>query len=129
MNAKIDAPAYSGLFSMHINVFWPTLRRLGTNDNKRSIMLFENPCKHNGYVITGNAFELAPGQWQSQLLVERDGFAAEGMGISPTCTGARAAEQQALRAGRRMVDGAGFSLHAASPTASNSTGTRSPVTS
>lgn len=76
-------------------------------------MLFENPCQHNGYIITGNAFELAPGRWQSQLLVERHGFASEGMGISPTCTGARAAEQQALLAGRRMVDGAGFSLLAA----------------
>jgi hypothetical protein len=73
-------------------------------------MLLDNPCEHNGYVITGHAFELAPGRWQSQLLVERDGFVPEGMGISPVCIGARAAEQQALLAGRRMVDGAGFGL-------------------
>lgn len=80
-------------------------------------MFLDNPCTHNGYVITGNAFECAPGRWQSQLLVERSGFASEGMGISPACTGARAAEQQALLAGLRMVDGAGFCLLAASPSA------------
>jgi hypothetical protein len=73
-------------------------------------MLFSNPCEYNGYVISGQALELAPGQWQSQLLVERNGFVAEGMGISPVCIAAGAAEQQALLAGRRMVDGAGFSL-------------------
>jgi hypothetical protein len=73
-------------------------------------MFFDNPSEHNGYVITGHAIELAPGRWQSQLLVERDGFVPGGMGISPICIGARAAEQQALLAGRRMVDGAGFSL-------------------
>lgn len=73
-------------------------------------MSFNNPCEHNGYVITGHAFELAPGRWQSQLLVERAGFVPEGMGIAPVCAGARAARQQALRAGMRMVDGAGFSL-------------------
>lgn len=56
-------------------------------------MLFDNPCKHNGYIITGHAFELAPGRWQSQLLVERNGFVPEGIGISPVCIGARAAEQ------------------------------------
>jgi hypothetical protein len=73
-------------------------------------MLFDNPCEHNGYVITGHPFELAPGRWQSQLLVERAGFVPEGMGIAPDCNGARAARQQALLAGRRMVAGAGFSL-------------------
>jgi hypothetical protein len=76
-------------------------------------MFFNNRCEHNGYVITGNAFQLAPGQWQSQLLVERDGFVPEGMGVSPICVGAQAAEQQALLAGRRMVEGAGFTLRAA----------------
>ena len=73
-------------------------------------MLFNNPCEYNGYVITGQALELAPGQWQSQLLVERDGFVPEGMGISPVCVAASAAEQQALLAGRRMVEGVGFTL-------------------
>ncbi len=73
-------------------------------------MFFDNPCEHNGYVITGRALELAPGRWQSQLLVERRGFVSEGIGIAPVCVGARAAEQQALLAGRRMVDGAGFGL-------------------
>lgn len=73
-------------------------------------MFFENPCEHNGYVITGHAVELAPGRWQSQVLVERDGFVPGGMGVSPLCMGARAAEQQALLAGRCMVDGTGFSL-------------------
>lgn len=73
-------------------------------------MSFNNPCEHNGYVITGHAFEVAPGRWQSQLLVERAGFVSEGMGIAPVCVGARAARLQALQAGRRMVDGAGFSL-------------------
>ncbi|HEX9173327.1 MAG TPA: hypothetical protein VF861_11745 [Telluria sp.] len=77
-------------------------------------MFLDNPSRHNGYVITGHAYELAPGCWQSQLLVEREGFVPEGMGISPICVGARAAEQQALLAGRRMVDGAGFALLAAS---------------
>jgi hypothetical protein len=76
-------------------------------------MLFDNPCELNGYVITGNAFELAPGKWQSQLLVERDGCVAEAMGVSPLCVGARAAEQQALLAGRRMVEGASFALRSA----------------
>lgn len=80
-------------------------------------MSFDNPCKHNGYIITGHAFELAPGRWQSQLLVERNGFVPEGMGIAPNCVGARAAEQQALLAGRRMVDGAGFALLSASGSA------------
>jgi hypothetical protein len=80
-------------------------------------MLFDNPCNHNGYVITAHAFELAPGRWESRLLVERDGFVPEGMGISPTCIGAGAAEQQALLAGRRMVDGAGFAMRAASGSA------------
>lgn len=73
-------------------------------------MFFDNPCEHNGYIITGQAVELAPGRWQSQLLVEREGFVPEGMGISPICIGARAAEQQALLAGRHMVDGVGFAL-------------------
>lgn len=59
----------------------------------------DNPCEHNGYVITAHADGLAPGQWQSQLLVERDGFVPEGMDVSPLCMGARAAEQQALLAG------------------------------
>jgi hypothetical protein len=77
---------------------------------KRPIMLFDNPCDYNGYRITGHAFELAPGRWQSQLLVEREGFVPEGMGVSPVCIGARAAEQQALAAGRRMVEGTGFAL-------------------
>jgi hypothetical protein len=63
-------------------------------------MFFNNPCEHNGYVITGNVFELAPGRCQSQLLVERDGF-----------------EQQALLAGRRMVEGAGFTLRTAAESA------------
>jgi hypothetical protein len=76
-------------------------------------MFFNNPCEHQGYVITGQARELAPGRWQSQLLVERDGFVSEGMGVSPICIGARAAEQQALAAGRRMVEGAGFTLRSA----------------
>jgi hypothetical protein len=80
-------------------------------------MFFNNPCEHNGYVITGHAFELAPGRWQSQLLVERDGFVPEGMGVSPICIGARAAEQQALLAGRRMVEGAGFTLRTAAESA------------
>lgn len=80
-------------------------------------MLFDNPCEHNGFVITGHAFELAPGRWQSQLLVERNGFVPEGMGIAPICVGARAAEQQALLAGRRMVDGAGFTLLSAAGSA------------
>jgi hypothetical protein len=73
-------------------------------------MFFNNPCEFNGYLITGHAFQVAPGRWQSQVLVERDGFVAEGMGVSPICIGARDAEQQALLAGRRMVDGAGFAL-------------------
>lgn len=73
-------------------------------------MFFDNPCEHKAYVIIGHAFELAPGRWQSQLLVERDGFVSEGMGVAPVCAGARAAEQQALLAGRRMVDVAGFGL-------------------
>jgi hypothetical protein len=73
-------------------------------------MFLDNPCTYNGYVITGHAFELAPGRWQSQLLVERDGFVPEGIGVSPICIGARAAEQQALLAGRRMVDAVGFAL-------------------
>lgn len=76
-------------------------------------MFFDNPCELNGYVLTGHAFELAPGQWQSQLLVERDGCVPEGIGVSPICVAARAAEQQALLAGRRMVEGAGFSLRTA----------------
>jgi hypothetical protein len=37
-------------------------------------MFFNNPCEHHGYVITGNGFALAPGRWQSQLLVEGAGF-------------------------------------------------------
>lgn len=73
-------------------------------------MFFDTPCEHKGYVMTGHAFELSPGRWQSQLLVERDGFVAEGMGVSPVCAGSRAAEQQALLAGQRMVDAAGFGL-------------------
>ncbi|MES2756011.1 MAG: hypothetical protein V4693_01455 [Pseudomonadota bacterium] len=73
-------------------------------------MFFDNPCELNGYVITGQAVELAPGRWQSQLLVEREGFVPEGLGVAPLCGAARAAEQQALLAGRRMVEGAGFSL-------------------
>lgn len=73
-------------------------------------MPFNNPCEYNGYVITGQAFELAPGQWQSQLLLECDGFVPEGMGVSPVCVAAGAAEQQALLAGRRMVEGVGFTL-------------------
>jgi hypothetical protein len=80
-------------------------------------MFFNNPCEHNGYVITGHAFELAPGRWQSQLLVERDGFVPEGIGISPICMGAGAAEQQALLAGRRMVEGVGFTLRTAAGSA------------
>jgi hypothetical protein len=80
-------------------------------------MLFNNRCEHNGYIITGHALELAPGRWQSQLLVERDGFVPEGMGVSPICVAARAAEQQALLAGRRMVDGAGFTLRTAAGSA------------
>jgi hypothetical protein len=76
-------------------------------------MFFDNPCEHNGYVITGHAFELAPGRWQSQLLVERCGFVSEAMGVSPMCIGAGAAKQQALVAGRRMVEGAGFTLRTA----------------
>ncbi|MDB5950349.1 MAG: hypothetical protein JWR65_2204 [Massilia sp.] len=80
-------------------------------------MFFNNPCEHKGYVITGHAVELAPGRWQSQLLVERDGFVAEGMGVSPLCVAAGAAEQQALLAGRRMVEGAGFSLRTAAVSA------------
>lgn len=74
-------------------------------------MLFNNHCEYYGYVITGQALELAPGQWQSQLLVERDGFVPEGMEISPVCVAIGAAEQQALLAGRGMVEGAGFTLH------------------
>jgi hypothetical protein len=80
-------------------------------------MFFNNPCEHNGYVITGNAFALAPGRWQSQLPVERDGFVPEGMGVSPICIGARADEQRALLAARRMVEGAGFTLLTAAKSA------------
>jgi hypothetical protein len=76
-------------------------------------MSFNNPCELNGYLITGNAFEQAPGRWYSQLLIERDGFVEEGMGVSPMCSGELAAEQQALLVGRRMVEGAGFTLRTA----------------
>jgi hypothetical protein len=80
-------------------------------------MFFNNPCAHKGYVITGQAFELAPGRWESQLLVEREGCVSEGMGVSPICVAAGAAEQQAVLAGRRMVEGAGFALRAAAESA------------
>lgn len=77
-------------------------------------MFYDNTCEHNGYFITGHAFELAPDRWQAQLLVERNGFVSVGIGISPVCPGARLAEQQALVAGRRMVDSNGFGMLAAS---------------
>lgn len=80
-------------------------------------MFFNNPREHKGYVITGQAFELTHGRWQSQLLVEREGCVPDGMGVSPICVAAGAAEQQAVLAGRRMVQGAGFSLRAAAESA------------
>lgn len=60
-------------------------------------MFFDNPCEHNGYVITGRAFELAPGQWQTQLLVELDGFEPEGLGFSPICLAAHSAQPSSKR--------------------------------
>jgi hypothetical protein len=105
------------IFDAHQRFCWPRFVRLNANFNKRPNMFFSNPCEHNGFVITGNAFELASGRWQSQLLVERAGFVPHGMGISPICIGARAAEQQALLAARRVVEGAGFTLRTAAESA------------
>lgn len=85
-------------------------------------MLFDNPCEHNGYLVTGRAVQLYAGKWQAQLLIERQGFVSEGMGVAPLCMERIEAEQQAVAVGRRIVDGASFALLTAAelPRSSNS---------
>jgi hypothetical protein len=73
-------------------------------------MLYDNPTLHNGFVITGSGVRLFSGQWHCQLLIERPGFAPSGMEVVPLCNGMVEAEQQAISAGCKMVDLAGFGL-------------------
>jgi hypothetical protein len=73
-------------------------------------MPYDNPTLHNGFLISGRGEQHYSGRWQCHLLIERPGFVAEGMAVVPLCDGALEAEQQAIAAGREMVDSPGFGL-------------------
>jgi hypothetical protein len=65
--------------------------------------------EYKDFTITGCA-ESAAGHWRSVVLLARNGCISESIPVIPRCASSAQAIEQALLAGRAMVDADGFRL-------------------